>query len=247
MDAAAPRTVSFDAIERVIFGGTAATPAFFEQLATCFPNAEVTTSYGATEFGGAVTRLEDGDVRAGRVNSAGRPIAGAMIEVRAPDRTPLPSGAVGEIAVRSPWQSLGYWRQPEETADTYGDDGFIQLGDLGRFDDEGCLQVVGRLKEMIITGGENVFPIEVERELWALDGVAEAVVFGVPDDHWGERVEAAVRPAAEGTVDPEAVRAALRGVLAGYKIPKRIHVVEQIPLTGSNKPDRIALAREFSS
>src|SRR5262249_1931486 len=125
--------------------------------------------------------------------------------------------------------------------------GFIQVGDLGLLGEDGWLQVVGRLKEMIITGGENVFPSEIERELAAIDGIAEAVAFGVPDSHWGERVEAAVRPTAEGSIDPDALRESLGAVLAGYKIPKRIHVVEQIPLTGSSKPDRAALVREYSS
>jgi acyl-CoA synthetase (AMP-forming)/AMP-acid ligase II len=247
IDVAPDQPGVYDGIKRVVYGGSAVTSVFVDRLARSFPNAELTTSYGATEFAGAVTRVTGTDARAGRLQGAGRPISGASIEIRGPDGQPLPTGEVGEIAVRSPWQTLGYWHQPAETADTYGDDGFIQVGDLGRFDDDGWLHVVGRLKEMIITGGENVFPSEVERELSAVPGVAEAVVFGVPDPHWGERVEAVVRPSAEGALDPDVVRTSLRDVLAGYKIPKRVHLVNEIPLTGANKVDRAALTRAYSN
>jgi acyl-CoA synthetase (AMP-forming)/AMP-acid ligase II len=163
-----------------------------------------------------------------------------------PDDKPVPQGEGGQIAVRSPWQTLGYWNQPDETAATYGADGYIRLGDVGRFDETGWLHVSGRLKEMIITGGENVFPVEVEQALNELPGVVQAVAFGLPDDYWGERVEAAVTVRPGEGVTADALRASVRESLAGYKVPKRIHVVDALPLTPNNKPDRRALQERFA-
>src|SRR5262249_2373243 len=136
IDAARDRPGVYDGIKRVVYGGTAVTTAFVDRLMRTFPNAELATSYGATEFPGGVRRGTRAEGGAGRLEGVGRPISGASIEIRGPEGRPLPTGEVGEIAVRSPWQTLGYWHQPAETGDTYGDDGFIQVGDLGRFDDD---------------------------------------------------------------------------------------------------------------
>ena len=233
-------------IRDLTFGAAASTEAFVTKLMRDFPNARVTTGYGATELASGVSRVDHEDLAAGRLVGVGRPNAGCEIRVVDADGVDLPPGEVGNVLVRSPWQTLGYWNQPEETAATYRPDGFIDLGDLGLREPDGWLRIVGRSKEMIITGGENVFPIEVEQAISADPTVGEVVVFGVPDDHWGERVEAVVTAGAGGSPDPEQIRAGLRGRLGGYKVPKRVHVVTAIPLTPNNKPDRRALSRRFA-
>lgn len=242
LDGAAGRPDLLDGIRRVTFGSTAASPAFVARLMAAFPNAEIGTGYGATEFASGVSRVADADLRAGRLDGVGRPLPGIDLEIRG-EHGVLPAGVTGEIAVRSSWNTLGYWNDPEATAATYGDDGFIRLGDLGHLSEDGWLTVAGRLKEMIITGGENVFPAEVEAAMAGVAGVAEVVVFGVADDRWGERVEAAVRLIDGAALDLAATRTQLRSRIAPYKVPKRIHVVDRIPLTANNKPDRRALAK----
>lgn len=234
-------------VRDVGFGAASWTDAFVRSLFENFPEADIFAGYGATEYASTVSAIRPEDFRAGRISGAGRPLPGCAIRILGEDDRPLPQGETGQIAVRSPWQTLGYWNQPEETAATYGADGFVRLGDMGHFDDTGWLTVSGRLKEMIKTGGENVFPIEVEQVLTELPGVAQAVAFGLPDEHWGERVEAAVVAGAGSGLDGDALRAMLRGELAAYKVPKRIHVVDAIPLTAANKPDRLALQERFGA
>lgn len=235
----------FEGIEDIIFGSTSSTDAFAQQLLHAFPNADITSGYGATEFASGVSRIGATEFRSGRIDGVGRPNPGCEIVILDPDGNRLPAGEAGEIAVRSPWQTLGYWNQPEETAATYGPDGFIRLGDIGYFSADNWLYVSGRLKEMIITGGENVFPIEVEQVINNCPGVMQAVAFGVPDDYWGERIEAVVTTFPGADVSSEQLTARLREHLAAYKVPKAIHIIDELPLTPNSKPDRLALRRMY--
>ena len=237
---------TFALVRDSIFGASAATGSFVSRILAEFPNARITTGYGATELASGVSRVEDADLRDGRIEGVGRPNVGCEMRVIDKDGHDVEPGHVGDLIVRSPWQTLGYWRQPDETASTYRSDGFINLGDLARFDADGWLHIAGRSKEMIITGGENVYPIEVEQVLNAQPGVAEVVVFGVPDEQWGERVEAVVTAGPGTELDVERIRRDVRSSLAGYKVPKRIHVVDQIPLTPNNKPNRRALTARYT-
>ena len=236
-------------IRDIVFGSSSWTDAFCRSLLRNFPNAAISAGYGATEFASGVSRIAPGDFRAGRFTGAGRPNPGCQINILDADDKPVPLGDAGQIAVRSPWQTLGYWNQPDETAATYGADGYIRLGDIGYFDETGWLFVSGRLKEMIITGGENVFPIEVEQALAELPSVVQAAAFGVPDEYWGERVEAVmmVAPGAAAALTGAGLRDAVRGRLAGYKVPKRVHVVDSLPLTPNNKVDRAALRARYQA
>ena len=217
---AAPKGV-FDQIRDIVFGAAASTEAFVRKLMDDFPNATITTGYGATEMASGMSQVSFDDLKAGRLVGVGRPNAGTHIKILDEAGRDVPNGTVGEIAVSSVRQTLGYWNQPIETEATYRADGFIVLGDLGYLDDDNWLYVSGRKKEMMITGGENVFPIEIETALTAQPGVAEAVAFGVPDDYWGERVEAVVTPRPGAILDGEALRVAVRDALAGYKVPLR--------------------------
>jgi acyl-CoA synthetase (AMP-forming)/AMP-acid ligase II len=177
--------------------------------------------YGQTESGPLATVLPpaDHDPESERLGSAGRAVPG--VEVRIDD---------GEICIRSPWLMSGYWRAPELTAETL-QDGWLRTGDLGRIDDLGYLYVVDRKKDMIISGGENIYPREVEEVLFAHPGVREAAVIGVPDEVWGESVRAVV----VGDVVPEELIAFCRARLAGYKCPKSVELRAELPKTPSGK------------
>jgi len=234
-------------IRNIIFGSTSWTDAFCRSLLQNFPNADIVCGYGSTEFASGVSRIPPSEFRAGRFDGAGRPYPGCSIKILDADDRPLPPGEAGQIAVRSPWQTLGYWNQPDETAATYGADGYIRLGDIGHLDETGWLYVSGRLKEMIITGGENVFPIEVEQALAELPGVVQAAAFGVPDEYWGERIEAAVMVEPDAALTGDDLRGAVRDRLAGYKVPKRIHIADSLPLTPNNKFDRRALRIRYEA
>jgi fatty-acyl-CoA synthase len=156
----------------------------------------------------------------------------------------VPAGSVGEITVRSEFTMLAYWRNPDETARTLRD-GWVHTGDLGAFDDEGFLSIVGRRKEVIRSGGENIFPAELERVLLTHPAVREASVVGVPDPHWGEAAVAAIvlRDGAELTA--EDVVAYLRQHLAGYKKPRHVCFLTQLPRTAASQQVHKPLLREI--
>ena len=222
-------TTDRSGVTQVAFGATDATKPFVESLLQDFPRAGLYYGYGATEYG-PVTAMphEEMGTRAG----VGRAVPGVTLQVV--------GGQPGELAVQCPWQAEGYWGRPEETAATFTPAG-VMLGDIASIDAEGWVVLKGRSKEMVITGGENVFPIEVENVLAEHPTVSEVCVFGVPDDYWGERLEAAVVTHQGSPLDAGALIAFARTRLAGYKVPKAVHQLPALPLTPNNKPDRRAL------
>ena len=176
----------------------------------------------------------EGDRKAGTV---GMPLPG--VEVRITDREGvLPQGEAGAIEVRGPNVFKGYWRLPEKTAEEFRDGWFV-TGDMGAFDAEGYLSILGRATDLVITGGLNVYPAEVEAALDDLPGVAASAVIGVPHPDFGEAVVACV----VGGVDPETVRAALRDRLAAFKIPKRVIVLEDLPRNAMGKVQKAELRK----
>ena len=227
----APAFASTDrsGVTHVAFGATDATKPFVDALLQDFPRARLLYGYGATEYG-PVTAMPHEDM--GTRTGVGRAVAGVELQVV--------GGDTGELAVRCPWQAEGYWGRPEETAATFTPQG-VMLGDIGRIDDDGWVVLMGRSKELVITGGENVFPIEVENALALHPAVGEVCVYGVPDDYWGERVEAAVVVRPGATLDTDDLLAFARTRLAGYKVPKVVRELAALPLTPNNKPDRRAL------
>jgi fatty-acyl-CoA synthase len=202
-----------------------------------FRNPNLSIQYGQTEAGPVAT-LRPRDVLR-KPTSVGRPALN--VDVRLVGATG--PGAVGEIACRSEFTMLGYWRMPEATAETLRG-GWVHTGDLGTFDDEGFLHIAGRVREMIKTGGESVYPAEVERCLLEHPAIAEAAVFGVPDAHWGEAVVAAVVPRAGAALDEAAVVAHVRGRLAGYKKPQHVLLLDALPRTASTRQVQKTLLRE---
>ncbi|WP_354701593.1 Long-chain-fatty-acid--CoA ligase [Paraconexibacter sp. AEG42_29] len=180
-----------------------------------------------------------------RLKSAGRPVVGVELEVVDEQRQPLPRGSVGEIAIRSDVRMRGYWNRPELTAEVLSDDGWFYTGDVGRFDEEGYLYIVDRKKDMIVSGGFNVYPNEVEQAISALPGVLEVAVVGAPDDRWGEAIVAVVVPRPGVTLVPDAIIAGCREQIAGYKCPKSVEVWDEIPKSPRGKPLRRAVRDRF--
>ena len=221
-------------LRRVLFGSTRSEPGFATELAGAFPHARLVTGYGATEFG-AVTRLRSWELHDGTDHGVGRPVPGVTVRVVDEHGVDLARGGIGQLVVHAPWQMLGYWATTPDDP-TGRSRGGLLSGDRGRFDEDGFLHLVGRTKDMIITGGENVFPVEVENVVAAFPGVAAVAVFGQPHELWGEQVEAAVVCA--GEVDVDALRAFCRTRLAGYKVPRRVHLVPELPVTAAMKVDK---------
>ena len=198
--------------------------------------------YGQTEAPLAITVLDAADhTDPTLAGSCGQPSVDAEVRVTAADGTPLPVGEVGELHVRAPFAMAGYHDAPELTAETLDADRWVRTRDLARFDDRGYLTLVDRTSDMIITGGYNVYPREVEDALMAHPAVAGAAVVGAPDPTWVEAVTAFVtlRPGAE--VSGTELQDAVRAVLAGYKVPKTVHVVDTLPLSPVGKVLRRAL------
>ncbi|MEU8038728.1 long-chain fatty acid--CoA ligase [Streptosporangium sp. NPDC049078] len=190
--------------------------------------------YGLTETAPGATFLEAGEsVR--KVGSAGVPVFFSRVRVARPDLTTAPAGEPGEVLIQGPNVTPGYWRDPQASAAALTEDGWFRSGDIAIMDEEGHLSVVDRIKDMYISGGENVYPAEVEEALFAHPAVAEAAVVGMADRRWGEvgRAFVVLRPGAG--VAPGELADFLRSRLAKYKIPVRFEIVGALPKTGSGK------------
>ncbi|WP_030606284.1 o-succinylbenzoate--CoA ligase [Streptomyces sclerotialus] len=189
--------------------------------------------YGMTEAAPGALFL-DGEHAVSKAGSAGVPHFFTDVRVVRPDLSPTAVGEPGEVLVRGPNVMSGYWGLPEESAAVFAD-GWFRTGDAARVDADGYVTVVDRLKDMIISGGENVYPAEVESALLAHPGIAECAVIGVPDERWGEVPRAVVVPRDGCALDPAEVLASLAGRLAKYKIPKSVVVADELPRTASGK------------
>jgi malonyl-CoA/methylmalonyl-CoA synthetase len=157
----------------------------------------------------------------------------------------LPTGEIGQLQVKGPNVFKGYWRMPEKTADEFTSDAWFRTGDVGRFDAQGYLSIVGRSKDLIITGGYNVYPAEIESLLNELPGVAESAVIGVPHPDFGEAVVAVVvgRPG-QPAPEPAALLAAVKGRIANFKVPKRLFVVPDLPRNAMGKVQKNLLREQ---
>jgi fatty-acyl-CoA synthase len=163
------------------------------------------------------------------------------------DGTILPEESLGELAVKGPGVMKGYYRQPGETSQAFDDDGYFMTGDLGMVDEVGFVHIVGRRKEMIIRGGFNVYPREVEDRIQAHPGVLDVAVVGLPHDILGEAVCACVLPVEGAIVTGEEIKDWCRTTLADYKVPDLVRFFDAFPLTGSGKVRRVELARMVSA
>jgi fatty-acyl-CoA synthase len=190
--------------------------------------------YGQTEVTGVATTVYEDECQS-HPASCGRPVRDMQLQIWGGSGQPLPVGEVGEIMIRGPRCVPGYWDDAQASQQLYSGD-WLHTGDLGRLDAEGYLYIAGRKKELIKTGGENVYPREVEEVLAALPEIRDVVVLGTPDPQWGEAVTAAVVPRNDASVTLAAVREFCRGRIAGYKIPKKLIVLDAIPRNHTGKP-----------
>jgi malonyl-CoA/methylmalonyl-CoA synthetase len=199
--------------------------------------------YGMTETNMLTSNPLAGPRRAG---SVGPPLPDVEVRIVDPAGDPLPAGSVGDIEVRGPNVFRGYWRNPEKTRAEFRGDGFFRTGDVGRFDADGYLSIVGRSKDLIISGGLNVYPKEVESILDEMDGIAESAVVGVEHPDFGEAVVAVVTPrTAAAPPAPAAVIAFARERLAAFKVPKAVFVIDQLPRNVMGKVEKNRLRAQY--
>lgn len=223
----------------VLLGGGPASPSLLERCVAA--RVPIAPTYGLTETTSQVATLLPHEVPA-KAGAAGRALPGTEVRIVAGGGAPALPGEAGEILVRGPVVMAGYAEREDATRRTIVD-GWLHTGDIGFLDADGYLYVLDRRDDLIVSGGENVYPAEVESALLAHPSVAEAGVVGVPDDRWGRRVVAVVRPRAGSSPSPDDLRAYCRTVLGGYKVPSEIHVVANaLPRTATGKLRRAALA-----
>lgn len=216
-------------------GGSPIATETLRRAHAVFPSIELLHLYGTTETAPIVTGLrhEERLLDDPRIRSCGQPVPGVEVRLCDPDGEPVAVGEVGELHVRGANVMLGYWNKPAQTAEVLSD-GWYHTGDLGYGDERDHVYLVDRAKDMIVTGGENVYGTEVEETLYTHAAVLEAAVFGVPDERWGETVYAVVVPRSE--VDAETLIAHCRGRIAGYKVPKHIELrTEPLPKSAAGK------------
>ncbi|HYG26368.1 MAG TPA: long-chain-fatty-acid--CoA ligase [Caulobacteraceae bacterium] len=239
-------STDFSKLERIFYGASPISDEVLRRAQAVF-KAEFTQLYGLTETIGAATFLppEDHAEERQKLRSCGKPWPGFEIRVITPEGKVGAPGEVGEVQIRGPGIMKGYWARKEATAEAIDAEGWFKSGDAGYFDEEGYLYIHDRVKDMIVTGGENVYPAEVENALFGAPGVADAAVIGVPDERWGEAVKAIVvlKPGAEP--DAEAIIAHCRGRIAGYKVPKSVDFVDALPRNPSGKVLRRELRKPY--
>ena len=229
--------VDFSRLKYILYG---AAPIPLELLRQCIDmfKCEFIQAYGMTETTGTIVMLppEDHDPAGNaRMRSAGKALPGVELKIIDEDGAETPLGEVGEVITRSSNNMVGYWNLPDASAKAIDGDGWVRTGDAGYMDADGYLFIHDRVKDMIISGGENVYPAEVESAIYGHDDVLEVAVIGVPDDKWGEAVKAVCVPKPGHTVDPESVITYARTKIAGFKVPKSIDVIEALPRNASGK------------
>lgn len=230
-------------LRTVLIGGAAATPELMQTALEA--GVPVSPSYGLTETATQAATALPANVKR-KPGSVGRPLLFTELRIADADGCPLPAEEIGEILVRGPQVTTAYFRNPEETKAALRE-GWLHTGDMGRLDDDGDLYVLQRRTDLIVSGGENIYPVEVESVLREHPDVADVCVVGLPDEEWGQRCAAAVQLHAEGSVSRDALLAFIRGRLAGYKQPSARHIrfVEALPETASGKISRRAVSSLF--
>jgi acyl-CoA synthetase (AMP-forming)/AMP-acid ligase II len=230
-------TVDFSRLKYIIYG---AAPIPLELLRQCIAmfKCEFIQAYGMTETTGTIVMLppEDHDPNGNqRMRSAGKPLPGVELKIVDDAGNNVSLGDVGEVVTRSSNNMLGYWNLPDATTKTMSDDGWVRTGDAGYLDADGYLYIHDRVKDMIISGGENVYPAEVESAIYGHPDVLEVAVIGVPDDKWGEAVKAVCAPKPGAVIDADSVIGWARERIAGFKVPKTVDVIDALPRNASGK------------
>jgi long-chain acyl-CoA synthetase len=246
-----PEFHNFDlsSLEWVVYGAAPISETLLDRAVASLSNIRFTQGYGMTELSGAVVFLPSAyhtveGRRAGKLKSAGR--AGLLAEAKIVDSSgnEVPRGQVGEIAVRGGAVMLGYWKRPKETAETLRD-GWVYSKDMAYMDDEGFIYIVDRLKDMIVSGGENVYSAEVENALMKHSAVSQCAVIGIPSATWGESVHAVVIRKSGANVEVDDLIAHCKAEIANYKCPRSIEFRDGLPLSAAGKILKHELRAEF--
>jgi long-chain acyl-CoA synthetase len=237
-------------VERLLFGASPMPEAVLQRAAEALPDVKFCHLYGQSESSPVVTALDpryacfEGPY-AGRIKSAGQAVLDCEVRIHDADDNEVPPGTIGEICARGPMVMLGYWKQPEMTAHTLRN-GWLHTGDGAYMDEEGFIFIVDRVKDMIVSGGENVYSAETEEALYSHKAISECAVIGVPDDIWGERVHAIVRLKPGMNVTPEELIAHCHKLIANYKCPRTLDLREEpLPLSGAGKILKTELRKPF--
>ena len=228
-------------LRRISYGGAPMPAPILERALQALPGVEFYQIYGQTECGGMTSCLEpryhtmEGP-DASKRTTAGKVAIGMDFRICDPESgTLMPTGTAGEVEIRGPSITPGYWQAPDKTRDLFRD-GWMRTGDVGRVDEDGFLTIVDRVKDMIISGGENIFAGEVETVLYTHPEIEECAVIGLPDDRWGERVHAVIRRKPESTMSAEEIMTYCRGRIADYKIVRSVDfTAEPLPRSPINK------------
>jgi len=237
-----PRFSAYDtsSLRKIIYGASPINESLLARLLAALPDVAFYQGYGMTETGGPYTilpapchRSNDPEDRA-RLRSAGRPAWGVDMRIMDIDGAEVPARTVGEIVARGVGIMQGYWNREKETREAFRD-GWLRSGDMGYVDGDGYLFIVDRLKDMIVTGGENVYSAEVENALARHPAVASCAVIGIPSDRWGEQVHAVVVPRDGAVTSLEELREHCRGFIAGYKCPVSVEFRDALPLSAAGK------------
>ncbi|TYO66139.1 fatty acid--CoA ligase [Bradyrhizobium hipponense] len=230
-------TFDLSSLRQILYGASPIPLELLRKSLRVFRHTKFFQVYGLTETTGVITVLGDADHSAGDdeiLRSRGRPIEGVELRIIDGSGKPLPAGQVGEVVCRSTQNMRGYWNQAEDTARAL-QAGWLHTGDAGFLDEDGYLYIHDRLKDMIVSGGENVYPAEIESALYGHADIADVAVIGVPDDLWGEAVKAIIVLKPDRSPDPAGILHFARARLAGFKIPKSIEFVDELPRNPSGK------------
>lgn len=237
-------------LERIVYGASPITESALVQAFDLFPNVSFLQAFGQTELSPVATFLGteyhvlEGP-KSGKLRSAGRATKIVEIRIVDQDNADLPQGEIGQIAVKGPITMLGYWNKPEATSATIID-GWVMTGDAGYMDEDGFIFLMDRLKDMIISGGENVYSAEVENALGQHEAVATSAVIAIPSDEWGEAVHAIVILKPDMSVTVDDLKAHCHKLIAGFKCPRSIELrTDPLPLSGANKVLKTELRKPF--
>ncbi|MEO0499670.1 MAG: fatty acid--CoA ligase [Pseudomonadota bacterium] len=231
------RAVDYSRLEYILYGASPIPLDLLRQAIEVF-GCGFCQQYGMTETTGTIVYLppEDHDPAGNqRMRGAGKPLPGVELRIRDMDGRILPPGEIGEVETRSSHNMIGYWKLDAATSATVDDDGWLKTGDAGYLDADGYLYIQDRVKDMIVSGAENVYPAEVESAIYGHPDVAEVAVIGIPDDKWGEAVKAIVVAKPGTSPDPDDIIGFARGRIAAFKAPKSIDFIDALPRNPSGK------------
>jgi long-chain acyl-CoA synthetase len=240
------KDADFSSLTHIVYGGSPIPLPLLERGLEVF-GCGFGQIYGLTETGNTAVFLwpeDHAETASERLRAAGRPYPGVRVRIIGPDGEVLSARTVGEICIDSPANMLGYWKRPEATADTLRD-GWVHTGDAGYLDEDGYVYVSDRIKDMIISAGENIYPAEIESVLSGHPAVAEAAVIGVPDERWGELVKALVALAPGARARAGELIAHCRGQVADFKVPRSVDFVDALPRTPSGKIQKHLLREPY--